>query len=55
VVHVGNAKRFKSEEERGVGLALLVERLTLDFGSDHDLGVVRSSPVSGFTLNGDSG
>ena len=35
-------------------MAQLVERLTLDFGSGQDLRVVRSSPMSGSALSGES-
>ena len=36
------------------GTQVAVRQLTLGFGSDHDLGVVRSSPVSGSTLSWES-
>ena len=31
-----------------------VKRLALDFGSDHDLGVMELSPVSGSMLSGET-
>ena len=34
----------------GVGVAQLVKRLTLDFGSGHDVTVIRSSPMLGCAL-----
>jgi len=34
----------------GAWVAQLVKRLTLDFGSGHDLKIMRSSPVSGSML-----
>ena len=34
----------------GASVAQLVKRLTLDFGSGHDLRVVRLSPTSGSAL-----
>ena len=36
-------------------MAQSVERLTLDFGSGHDLTVVRPSPESGSVLNVEPG
>lgn len=38
----------------GVWVAQLVKFPTLDFGSGHDLKVLRSSPVSGSALGGES-
>jgi len=35
---------------QGTQVAQLVKRLTLDFGSGHNVRVVRSSPMSGSTL-----
>ena len=35
----------------GDWVAQLVKQLTLDFGSGHDLRVVRSSPTLGFALS----
>ena len=40
--------------DRGAQVAQSGERLTLDFGSGHDLRVVRSSPTSGSTLSAES-
>ena len=38
---------------RGTWVAQLVKRLDLDFGSGHDLRVVRLSPMLGSTLDGE--
>ena len=41
---------FRVITERGPWVAQSVKHPTLDSGSGHDLRVVRSSPVLGFTL-----
>ena len=45
---------FKNKKMRGAWVAQSVEHLTLDFGSGHDLRVVRSSPLSGSMLGVES-
>ena len=47
-IHKGTA--IKNEERKGAWKAPLVKHLTLDFSSDHDLSVVRLSPVLDSTL-----
>ena len=42
---------YKSEYVRGAWVAQSVKCLTLDFNSDHDLRVVRSSPALGFMMS----
>ena len=41
------------EEPLGGSVALLVKCWILDFGSGHDLRVMRLSPTSGFILSGE--
>ena len=38
--------------KQGIWVAQSVKRPTLDFGSDHDLRIVKWSTTSGFTLSG---
>ena len=47
-------QNFKNHNLVGAWVAQLVEHLTLDFGSGHDLRVMRLSPGSGFTLGMES-
>ena len=42
------------ENLRGTWVAQSVKRLTLDFGSDNDLGVLGPSPMWGSMLNAES-
>jgi len=46
-------KRENKESKRGLWVAQSVKHPTLDFGSGHDLGVLRSSPASGSALGVD--
>ena len=45
---------LKKSKKRSSWLAQLVKHLTLDFGSGHDLRVMRSSLASGSMLSGES-
>ena len=44
-------KQMQLKIFRGAWVDQLIEHLTLDFGSDHDLRVVGSSPSSGSALS----
>jgi len=48
--HTLSLKKKKKEGRGCTWVAQLVKCPTLDFGSGHDLRVVRSSPMSGSTL-----
>ena len=52
----GEKKRQTNQETDswGAWVAQCVERLLLDVGSDHDLGVLGWRPVWGFALSGES-
>ena len=47
-------KKKKRKSTRGTWVAHSLERLTLDFSSGHDLGVVRLSPTAGSALSTES-
>lgn len=50
----GDIKVIQKYQLRGTWVAQFVKHLTLNFGSGHDLRVVRSSPASGSMLSEES-
>ena len=50
-MEAGSKVHIKKTNSWGAWLAQSVKCLTLDFGSDHDLRVVRLSPASGSVLS----